>query len=405
MATDFNWSEMTQAAVLSSFFWGYMATQIPSGLLCKKFGGRNVLLVGVVIWSIFTLLTPIAAKYASTEYVAIFFAVRIGMGLGEGANFPSAYHLCGQWVPKNERTRLMTLINSGTDFGTCTAMLLGPIMTLSMGWQYTFYHFGIMGLVWSVMFYYNVSERPEDDPSTSQQEREYIHFSNKESDDDKGDTTVSDKLSGKSSARTMFMLLSAKSVWAIIVAQTSYNFGWYILLSYLPKILLSLGIEFEKVGYFSMLSYLIVIIMSNVAAQIADTLIVRIGWSVEKTRKLMGAISFLGSSFFYFLLRFTLHDTALSVFILCCGIGCGSFCKAGYLSNYVDIAPKYAGILFGLANTFASIPGIAGPLVTGMILHHYPVDPWHVVFNIIICSNLIGAFVWQTSAKGTTQFH
>jgi ACS family sodium-dependent inorganic phosphate cotransporter len=85
MALDFNWDEMTQASVLSSFFWGYMSTQLVSGLLCKRYGGKNILLAGVLIWSVFTLLTPVAAAWASGRWLLVLYAVRVGMGLGEGS--------------------------------------------------------------------------------------------------------------------------------------------------------------------------------------------------------------------------------------------------------------------------------------------------------------------------------
>jgi MFS family permease len=396
MASDFSWNEMTQASVLSSFFWGYMATQILSGVLCKKYGGKRILLVGVIVWSVFTLLTPIAASYAKSEWLAILIAVRIGMGLGEGANFPSVYHLCGSWIPRNERTRLLTFINSGTEFGTCSAMLLGPFVTLTIGWQWTFYTFGFMGVIWSYLFNQIVFEGP-DDPRVSQTERDYINDMNTEKEKEPTEEQPFN-------LALITSLLKASSVWAIIIAQTCYNFGWYILLSYMPKILISMGIAFEKVGYFSVLSYVIVIVISNASAQFADMLINRLEFTVEKTRKIMQSISFFGSSVFYFLLRYTNQNAALSVLLLCLGIGCGSFCRAGYQGNHVDIAPRYAGLLFGISNTFATMPGIFGPLITGIILQRFPNSPWDVIFNIVIAMNIVGAFAWLAWAKGSTQF-
>ncbi|XP_014675137.1 PREDICTED: putative inorganic phosphate cotransporter isoform X2 [Priapulus caudatus] len=32
------WDKRTQGLILSSFFWGYLCTQIPGGLLAKKYG-------------------------------------------------------------------------------------------------------------------------------------------------------------------------------------------------------------------------------------------------------------------------------------------------------------------------------------------------------------------------------
>ena len=40
---------------------------------------------------------------------------------------------------------------------------------------------------------------------------------------------------------------------------------------------------------------------------------------------------------------------------------------AGYLININDIAGPYSGILFGISNTFATIPGIISPYLAGVI--------------------------------------
>ena len=45
---DFEWSEELQGIILSSFFWGYVITHIPGGLLSEKYGGKWTLSLGIV---------------------------------------------------------------------------------------------------------------------------------------------------------------------------------------------------------------------------------------------------------------------------------------------------------------------------------------------------------------------
>jgi MFS transporter, ACS family, solute carrier family 17 (sodium-dependent inorganic phosphate cotransporter), member 5 len=40
---------------------------------------------------------------------------------------------------------------------------------------------------------------------------------------------------------------------------------------------------------------------------------------------------------------------------------------AGFLVNYNDIAGAYSAIVFGIGNTFATIPGIIAPYLVGII--------------------------------------
>ena len=60
---DIEWDKMTQGWVLSSYFYGYIVTQIPGGWLAGKYGGKRVLLIGLIIYGISTMLIPPAARY------------------------------------------------------------------------------------------------------------------------------------------------------------------------------------------------------------------------------------------------------------------------------------------------------------------------------------------------------
>ena len=93
MAEEFNWDVTTQGAILSSFYIGYLLMQIGGGHLADKLGGKIVLGLGVLIWSLFTIITPWAA------FMGLFalYMARIGMGLGEAVTFPSVYSLVTRW--------------------------------------------------------------------------------------------------------------------------------------------------------------------------------------------------------------------------------------------------------------------------------------------------------------------
>ncbi len=66
---------------MASFFYGYILTQIPGGLLAQKIGGRWVFGVGIAMTAVLTLLTPLAA-YTRVELLIVvralegFFEVR-----------------------------------------------------------------------------------------------------------------------------------------------------------------------------------------------------------------------------------------------------------------------------------------------------------------------------------------
>jgi len=98
MSREFNWSPATVGLVQSSFFWGYLLTQIAGGIWADKVGGKRVLGLGVVLWSIATILTPIAARVG----FPFFLLVCAFMGIGEGVVMPAMNNRLSRWIPVKE---------------------------------------------------------------------------------------------------------------------------------------------------------------------------------------------------------------------------------------------------------------------------------------------------------------
>ena len=65
--------------VLSSFFYGYIITQLPGGVLALKCGGKNLFGLGILSTAVLTLLTPVAARAS----VGLLVALRVLIGLCE----------------------------------------------------------------------------------------------------------------------------------------------------------------------------------------------------------------------------------------------------------------------------------------------------------------------------------
>ena len=63
--------------VLGSFYYGYVALQIPGGWLAVKLGGTRLFGLAVLIASVLTAITPLAARIS----VLLLIAVRVGEGL------------------------------------------------------------------------------------------------------------------------------------------------------------------------------------------------------------------------------------------------------------------------------------------------------------------------------------
>ena len=142
MGEELGWSNTEKGIVLGSFYIAYMVTQIYGGILSDRIGAKIILGVGLITWSLFTLVTPLAAAAGFT----ILILARLGMGLGEGVTFPAWHSLYARWIPKSERSRAVAATNSAIPLGTIFGLVVTPIIIIELSWQWAFYLYGAIGL-------------------------------------------------------------------------------------------------------------------------------------------------------------------------------------------------------------------------------------------------------------------
>jgi len=383
MAEDFGWDRSTQGLVLSSFFLGYLLTQAFGGFLADRFGGKVVLGAGVLIWSFFTLVTPIAA----VSGIALLLVVRVGMGLGEAVTFPSIYSLFARWVPITERTRAIGFNASAIPIGTVFALAVTPLIVLAWGWEWAFYLFGAVGFVWYLLWARLTTAEPAAHPGISNAELDTIRAG-------------TDRASGGEPAPWKQMLVSMP-VWAIIVSHFCSNWGGYVLLSWLPTYVAEgLGVDFAAVGLFAMVPNLASFLFLNVAGWATDTLIRR-GNDITRVRKVMQTIGF-GSGALVLAVVGYISSAPMAIALMTFGAAVGAFALGGWGSNHMDIAPRHAGTLMGISNTAGTIPGIIGVSVSGLTLQY--TDSWILVFQVAAAINVVGVVFYWLFASGEKQF-
>ncbi|KAJ8929445.1 hypothetical protein NQ314_017894 [Rhamnusium bicolor] len=170
---EFVWETDTQGYVLSSFFYGYVVTQIPFGILSKRYGNIYFLGVGMLINSVFGLFVPVAANMGIWWLIV----VRFIQGLGEHA--PLAGH------------------------------------------QY-FMFFGAVGTVWCIFFLIFIYEDPEANARMNSEERLYIQ------------KELGNKVGAPIPPIPWKSIVKAMPFWAILLAHMGHNYGYETLMTELP---------------------------------------------------------------------------------------------------------------------------------------------------------------------------
>lgn len=389
LGPEFDWNNEMQGYILSSFFYGYITTQLLGGYLATRFGGKTIFGSGVAVTAALTVITPWLA-YSS---VYLLLAVRVIEGIFEGVTYPCIHAVWAKWAPPLERSKLATIAFSGSYAGTVFAMPVSAYLAKALGWPSIFYFFGALGLIWYALWTILVAESPEMDKKITKQELTYILDSLKETNQSSSKLQVPWK-----------SILTSAPVWAIVVSHFSENWGFYTLLTQLPKYLKDIhNYELGKSGFLSGLPYLVMAVMMQFAGQWADWLREKGYLTTTQVRKIFNCSGFIAQTVFMMGAAFW-SDRIGTVFCLTLAVGLGAFAWAGFSVNHLDVAPQYASVLMGIGNTFATLPGIISPILSGYIVSKPPrVLEWQIVFYISAGIYLFGAVIYGTFASGELQ--
>ncbi|XP_069105865.1 sialin-like [Argopecten irradians] len=172
-AAAFDWDESTQGLILSSFSYGYVATQILGGFLATKIGGKHIFGYGVLVTAILSLVTPVVAGVGTWALIAL----RVIEGLAEGMTFPAIFAMQGKWTPEMERSFLPIISSSGATIGSVVVLPVTGILCDSSflgGWPSAFYVFGGVSVLWFIFWHFLIYETPSDHPRITAAEEIYI---------------------------------------------------------------------------------------------------------------------------------------------------------------------------------------------------------------------------------------
>src|SRR5215472_1814002 len=274
LAREHGYDTAATGLILSSFFWGYIGPQMLGGWLADRFGGKRVLSIGVLLWSLGTLLTPAAAEISFGALLVM----RAVLGLGESVHFPTVHSLAARWTIASERSRAISLYVSGVSFGTAVALLASPMIVLTLGWPAVFYISGMLGVIWLAAWLIKAADVPEKCAGVTAQELAMIRA-------DGPQAPLAESIPWAA-------IIREKNVWAIVIAHVCNNFGGYIILLWLPSYLhKSFGVRMEQLGSYSIIPWIAAFVVGNLSGWIADGLRKR-GMTMTGVRKLMQGAAF-----------------------------------------------------------------------------------------------------------------
>jgi ACS family D-galactonate transporter-like MFS transporter len=377
LITSFGISNVAFGYLSGAYNWTYAVCQLPIGVLLDRFGIRRIGRTSTLIWSIASFGAAAASGLGG------FFAARFLLGVGEAPTFPANAKAIGQWFPSEERSFATSLNDASAKFASAIGVPLIGVLVLKVGWRWSFAATGLVSLGYFFLFWL-VYRDPQDDPRLSDQERSYI---------DQERSYIEENRKGEPPAKpaeaplSLGYLLSQRKVLGLAIGFGSYNYVFYMLLTWLPSYLSSaLHIDLLHSFLYTGVPWLFATVTDLLGGWSSDRLIRR-GWDASTVRK-----SFLvcGLAFGLGILGAADAHTATRALIWI-SISLGGLAAAAPVGWSVPsmIAPRGSvGTTGGIVNFSNQISGIAAPIVTGYVVAETRSYQW--AFGISAIYLLIG---------------
>ncbi|XP_030566420.1 sialin [Drosophila novamexicana] len=384
----YDWSQQDQALLLGGYFYGYMITSLPGGTLAEMLGGRNVAGYSCLLGALLTALTPVAAAW--DKYAV--FAVRFLIGLVSGVVYPCCHNLVSKWSPPDEKGKFVASLMGGT-FGTVITWPLCGLIIESLGWVWAFYAVAIFVVIVVGLWFYLVSDTPAQHSTISIKEREYI------------ENSLGGTLAKKAKWPPYKQLIFSMPFWALTLLHYGSMWGLFFLITATPKFLSEvLGFNLSSAGFLSSLPHIARLLAAFGFGSVADWIRRKGWWTITFTRKFFCIPSHILPGVMLIVLAFCGRDPYVCVAIMTISLGFNGAATSTNLANSQDLAPNFAGTMYGIINCLGTTPGIFSPLIVAAFTHEKnTIDEWFWVFVIGAAAYILPAIFFWIFGSGKIQ--
>jgi AAHS family 4-hydroxybenzoate transporter-like MFS transporter len=138
----------TFGPVFSAAQFGFMIGAFVAGPLADRFGRKSLLALSVVVFGLFSLLTPLSTSYDHL------IALRLLTGLGLGGASATFVSLSTEYAPLRVRATIVALMWTMVPAGNVVGGLLSSMILPSHGWMLVYYIGGIVpiGIAFLMLF-------------------------------------------------------------------------------------------------------------------------------------------------------------------------------------------------------------------------------------------------------------
>jgi MFS family permease len=364
MKADLRLSNAQLGFVFSAFAIPYAVFQLIGGWIGDRLGPRFTLTACCAIVTAATVLTGAAGGFVSL------FALRVALGFGEGAAFPTATRAMSSWTPVGSWAFAQGITHSFSRIGNALTPALVAALLAFVSWRASFVILGSTSLVWLLAWFRYFRNDPREHPAITEADLA--------------------KLPARHEIRRQPIPWMRLARCILPVTLVDFCYGWtlWLFLSWIPSFFLeNYHLNLQASAMFSVGVLSAGVVGDTVGGVVSDRLLHKTG-SLLVARRSVIVAGFLGA--FLFLLPVVLiHNLTVAAAGLTLAFFFAELIVAPIWSVPMDIAPRYAGTASGMMNFGFAVAGLVSPSSFGYLVDR--TGSWAIPFIGSIVLLLVGA--------------
>jgi MFS family permease len=374
---DLGLSATELGLAFSAFAYPYTLFQIVGGWLGDRFGPRLTLTVCVVLCAAATMLTGLVGGVVSL------FLVRLMLGFGEGATFPTSTQAMSNWIAPARWGWAQGATHAASRLGNAITPPLIALLIATISWRGSFVVLGAASLIWVVLWWRYFVDDPRRHPGIVPE-----------------DVAPLRPFRAERQGRAVPWGRLIRRMLPVTAVDFCYGWNLWLFLNWVPSYFqTAMHLDLKNSAIFSSGVLLAGVIADPLGGLLSDRILRRTG-NVEAARRNVIVGGMLGAAF-CMLPLLLVDDLSRIALSLTAGFFCLEFIVAPIWSVPMDIAPEHAGTASGLMNLGFGISGIISPVVTGFLVDRSGDWRWSFALSMAL---LVGGSMLAFRMKPQNRF-
>ena len=341
---EFGFSNTQLGLIFSAFAYPYLIFQVFGGWVGDRFGARKTLFWCGMVWALATMLTGFV------NGLVTLFLVRVLVGIGEGATFPTATRAMQNWTSSAKRGFAQGITHAFARLGNAITPPLIALLMAAFTWRGAFVVLGAVSLVWVLVWVLYFRNHPSEHPHITQADLDEIK----------------PKAISAERPKVPWGPL-VKRMWPVTLTYFCYGWTLWLYLNWLPLFFkTNYDMDIRKSAIFASGVFFAGVVGDTLGGVMSDYVLKRTG--NRRTARIGVTVFGFCGAFLSLLPILYVRDPVIVALCLSGGFFFAELVIGPMWAVPMDIAPRYAGTASGLMNSGSAFAAIVSPLVAGYVI-------------------------------------